>query len=82
MAEEQVYDRESLPSDPDTWQAFRKHAVTRAVRIQGPFTVQTSEGPLHCEDGWLALDARGFPYPIAAQEFTLIYSAVEPEEAA
>lgn len=52
---------------------FRKVALTRAMRIDGPFVVQTAEGPLRCEDGWLAVDARGFPYPIAADEFALIY---------
>ena len=36
------------------------------VRIDGPFTVETAEGPLRCEDGWVALDTNGDPYPIAA----------------
>lgn len=52
---------------------FRKVALTRAVRIDGPFIVETSEGPLWCEDGWLAVDARGYPYPIADVEFSMIY---------
>lgn len=34
-------------------------------------------GPLHCADGWLAIDARGYPYPIAADEQALIYEPVE-----
>lgn len=55
---------------------FRKTALTRALRIDGPFKVETSEGPLDCEDGWLAVDARGYPYPIADDEFTMIYEAV------
>lgn len=59
------------------WPVFRKVALTRAVRIEGPFIVETSEGPLHCEDGWLAVDARGYPYPIAAGEFEMIYEPVE-----
>ncbi len=55
---------------------YRKTAITRAMRIDGPFMVQTSEGSLTCEDGYLAVDARGYPYPIAADEFTLIYEEI------
>lgn len=55
------------------WRSYRKRVLTSALRIDGPFTVQTSEGPLHCADGWLCLDARGYPYPVAADEFALIY---------
>jgi len=31
------------------------------------------EGPLRCADGYLCTDARGYPYPVAADEFALIY---------
>src|SRR6266487_4296986 len=61
---------------PATWPLYRKKVLTRALRVQGPFMVNTSEGPLRCEDGWLAVDARGYPYPIAADEFELIYERV------
>lgn len=61
---------------PDAWGTFQKKVPTQAVRIEGPFTVMTSEGPLVCEDGWLARDARGYFYPIAADEFDLIYERV------
>lgn len=70
-----TFSKEDLPSDPATWLKYRKKVTTAATRIDGPFTVQTSEGPLHCEDGYLAVDARGYPYPIAADEFALIYEA-------
>lgn len=59
--------------DPEHWPSYRKRTLTRAMRIEGPFTVRTDEGELTCEDGWLAIDARGYPYPIAADEFELIY---------
>lgn len=62
---------DNLPADG--WRPFRKVALTSMVRINGPFTVMTSEGPLHCDDGWLAIDARGYPYPIADAEKELIY---------
>lgn len=66
----------NLPGGLSDWPEFRKKVTTRAVRIDGPFVVETSEGPLRCEDGWLAVDARGYPYPIAADEFRLIYERV------
>lgn len=56
---------------------YRKTALTRAVRIKGPFTVLTREGPLPCPDGYLAVDAHGWPYPIAADEFAAIYEEAE-----
>lgn len=59
------------------WEVFRKKVPTRAIRMDGPFVVETSEGPLRCADGWVAVDARGYPYPIAAEEFELIYERVD-----
>ena len=72
-----IYSKTDLPSDPQTWPLYRKTALTRMVRISGPFTVETSEGPLRCEDGYLAMDARGYPYPIAADEQEKIYEPVD-----
>lgn len=69
------YDRENLPIGE--WRTFRKIVPTRMIRMEGPFYVETSEGYLYCEDGWLALDARGYPYPLAADEQELIYEEVE-----
>ena len=40
-----TYDTDNLPSDPATWAEFRKHALTRMVRIDGPFAVD-----LHADD--------------------------------
>jgi hypothetical protein len=63
------------------WRTFKKIAVTRAMRIEGPFRVETSESesePFFCEDGWLAVDARGYPYAIAADEFAQVYAEVPP----
>lgn len=55
------------------WPQYQKVALTRAARVSGPFEVVTSEGPLRCQDGYLAVDARGYPYPIAVDEFQQIY---------
>lgn len=56
---------------------FRKVVPTQMVRVEGPFTVETSEGPLSCEDGWVAKDARGYLYPIATKEQALIYEEIQ-----
>lgn len=61
--------------DIDAWPVYRKIALTRAIRIYAPFEVETSEGTLTCQDGYLAIDARGYPYPLATDEFELIYEA-------
>ena len=49
--------------------------------MPGPFTVQTREGLVTCLDGWLAIDAHGFPYPVHVQEFDAIYELAEPDPA-
>lgn len=72
-----TFSTDNLPSDPDTWPRYRKTALTRMIRVDGPFTVETSEGPLHCDDGYLAIDARGYPYPLAASEQALIYEPAD-----
>jgi len=36
-------------------------------------TSESENEPFYCEDGYLAIDARGYPYAIAADEFDLIY---------
>jgi hypothetical protein len=56
-----------------TWTHYRKRSLTPAIRMSGPFTVETREGTLTCQDGYLAVDAHGWPYPIATDEFERIY---------
>ena len=55
-----------------------KKLVIRLVGYTTYFFVQTDEGELYCEDGWIAEDSRGFPYPIDKKEFENIY--VEAKE--
>lgn len=69
-----TFDRSNLPETG--WTTWRKLVPTDMVRIQGPFTAITSDGPAFCEDGWLAIDARGYPYPIDAGEQAIIYEQV------
>lgn len=79
------FSKEHMPPDTDErWGAFQKKVATRAIKIDGPFRVETSESenePFFCEDGYLAIDARGYPYAIATEEFELIYEAVEEQAA-
>jgi hypothetical protein len=55
------------------WAEYRKKLPTLAIRIPGPFAVETREGTMSCPDGWLALDANGDPYPIAADVMAASY---------
>lgn len=71
-----TFSKEKMP-DMSEAKTYRKKVETKAIRIKGEFIVQTSEGPLSCKDGYLAIDARGYPYPIAADEFELIYDEVK-----
>lgn len=61
-----------IPSSGE-WKRHQKKVKTLALKIDGPFEVQTSEGTLTCQDGYLCIDARGYPYPVATDEFNLIY---------
>lgn len=58
------------------WPWYRKKNLTQAIRIVGPFEVETTEGTLTCQNGYLAVDSRGFPYPIDKEEFETIYEKV------
>jgi hypothetical protein len=49
------------------------------VRIIGPFSVATQQGILSCPDGYLAVDAAGWPFPISQDEFESLYEAAEEE---
>jgi len=75
-----VFDKSNIGA-ADDWPRYRKRVLTRARRITGPFRVITSETenePFYCADGYLAIDARGYPYAIAREEFELIYEPAPP----
>lgn len=65
------YNINNLP--PSGWISYRKKVWTQAMRINGPFSVETREGTSTCPDGYLAIDSGGWPYPIAKEEFENIY---------
>ena len=71
-----VFSVGNMPDDFDVASTrFQKKVLTRAFRMDGPFAVDMRSGLARCEDGWLAIDDRGEPYPIDADEFALIYEA-------
>jgi len=61
--------------DYSRWPKYRKQHLIQATRVIGPFEVETREGTLTCNDGWLAIDSDGHPYPVAAEEFDKIYES-------
>lgn len=70
------YKKGYLPGSGKGWLLYRKKYLTPAKRISGVFKVETTEGCLTCKDGYLAVDSRGFPYPIDKEEFETIYERV------
>lgn len=72
-----IITKETIPDGP--YKTYRKIALTRAIRMDGPFRVDTREGPLTCQDGYLCIDARGYPYPCDKEEFETIYVEADLE---
>lgn len=76
---ETLYSRGKLPDGE--YDTFRKVRPTAAVRMRGRFECLTSEGNVAaCDDGWLAVDSEGHPYPVNAHEFEATYVALADEE--
>ena len=73
MTEMVRFERGDVGAAQDSWPQWRKVALTRARRIEGPFQTVTREGTLTCEDGYLAVDPDGYPYPIERSVFEDIY---------
>jgi hypothetical protein len=68
----------------NVWGFFQKTTSTKAIRIDRPFAVITIHGgdAQIAEAGdWLAIDAAGHPYPIAAAVFRATFTPVLPEGA-
>ena len=70
-----IISKDSLPPGED-FNYYRRTTPVRAKRIIGPFQVKTLEGVTYCEDGWLALDVAGNPYPIAKDIFEKTYEPI------
>ena len=70
------YSKDYLGDKGTLWRWYKKKTKTMARRVDGPFEVETREGVITCQNGWLAVDAHGYPYPIDAEEFEVIYEEI------
>lgn len=71
-----IYTKDSLPAGP--FAEYAKVRTTRAIKVTGTFHCLTSEGNIaSCKDGWLAVDSRGYPYPINSAEFEVTYTLAD-----
>lgn len=68
-----LFTRENIKLSPLNFQNYMKRGITPATRIVGEFEVETREGKLKCQDGYLAIDAEGYPYPIDKEIFLKTY---------
>lgn len=60
----------------DAFAKFRQRPLTSAVRVVGAFSCVTADGEtVTCEDGYLAIDAEGYPFPIPRAVFERDYEA-------
>jgi len=73
----QTITKDTAPSLIELGSEYCKISPIKAVRMNVPFTVVTREGALSCGDGYLAVDSKGYPYPIEKDEFERTYSPVE-----
>lgn len=68
----------SAPADGLGWGFYRKVAVTSAAYVEGVFYVETQHGVVAAQDAWVAIDADGYPYPIAATVFEATMEPADP----
>jgi hypothetical protein len=66
-----LYHKDNLPTGE--WGQYQKTTPVSATPMVGKYAVKTQEGTVNAEDGWMALDNAGHPYPIADQEFDTAY---------
>jgi hypothetical protein len=71
-----IFDRSNV-AESGEFEEFVRIGTVKARRMTGPFTCVTLHGVTTCDDGWLAVDSGGWPYPIAAAEFDRIYKPVD-----
>lgn len=73
-----VYTRHHLPAGPTV--LHRKKVLTPMIRCDGPFVVVTQEGRYELPAGWkghVAIDQKGYPYPVALEEHAITYEVAE-----
>jgi len=54
---------------------YRHKKRARAMRVEGPFDVETRDGLKHCEDGYLLLDEDGWPTAMDLEDFRKTYES-------
>lgn len=74
-----LFDRDNVNDDQreHEWSWWRRRpSVLQARQIDEPFSVQTPHGVVEGQAGdWVAIDANGDPYPIAADVFEAAFDA-------
>lgn len=62
------FSKETLQGFNEDMQDYQVRVIVKAIRIEGSFLVETQSGDIiSCHDGYLAVDAEGYPYPINAE---------------
>ncbi|KKK98985.1 hypothetical protein LCGC14_2637280 [marine sediment metagenome] len=60
--------KENFEDFLEDMQNYQVRVIIKAVRMEGIFSVETQSGEIiTCRDGYLAVDAEGYPYPIDAE---------------
>lgn len=73
-----VYSYDNLPLGKRL--LYRKISPTPMIRVNGPFIVQTQEGPITVGDDWegyIAIDRAKYPYPVELEEARKTYEQME-----
>ena len=70
-----VFSKDNV-GDYRRWPKYKKKFDPHMLEIDGPFIVETSEGRLYCEEGFVAIDSQGSPYPISKKEHGRIYELI------
>jgi len=73
--------RKDNVGDYKMWPKYKKVFEPHMLKIDGPFFVETREGRLYCEEGFVAIDSKGNPYPIATDEQEVIYELTSTSSA-
>jgi hypothetical protein len=72
-----TFSKKDIPGGSAPWAMYRKSAITRAVKIDGPFICVGNNGEFSsCANGYLALMHDDTPYAIPTDEFEAIYEPI------
>ncbi len=73
----ETFDVNNLPANIDKFKRYTSTVVTRAYRVNGPFTVITKKGAVECQDGYVVLDAKRVPHAMDKGRFESLYKLGE-----